>query len=81
MHYSTDIHFHHKPDRIQTSLTSYLDTVPMGGVHDCRHQVLGGLAVVVAHAGWVPGQHHHPWRGMQGSTASVNVKYKFHVFI
>lgn len=41
-------------------LTSYLDAVPVGGVHDGGNQVLCGLPVVVRHPGRIPGQHQHP---------------------
>lgn len=42
-------------------LTSYLDAVSVGRIHDSRNQVLSGLPVVVRHPGRIPGQHQHPY--------------------
>lgn len=41
--------------------TSYLDAVPVGGVHHSRDQVLGGLPVFIGHPRRIPGQHQHPY--------------------
>lgn len=41
-------------------LTSYLDAVPVGCVHDSGNEVLGGLPVVISHPGRIPGQHQDP---------------------
>lgn len=63
---------HQKGEKHTRCLTSYLDAVPVGCVHDSRNQVLGGLPVVVRHPGRIPGQHQHPcnttsWgRGLSG---------------
>lgn len=41
-------------------LTSYLDAVPVGCVHDSGNKVLGGLPVVIGNPRRIPGQHQDP---------------------
>lgn len=44
----------------------YLDAVLVGGIHDSRNQVLGGLPVVIRHPRRVPWQHQYPYRTTRG---------------
>lgn len=54
-------------------LTSYLDAVSVGRIHDSRNQVLGGLPVVVRHPGRIPGQHQHPYNTNDMLEEKVNL--------
>lgn len=52
---------HQKGKKHTRCLTSYLDAVSVGCVHDSRNQVFSRLPVVVSHPGRIPGQDQDPW--------------------
>lgn len=52
---------HQKGKKHTRCLTSYLDAVSVGCVHDSRNQVFSRLPVVISHPRGIPGQDQDPW--------------------